>query len=156
MEATEATLKLNKPKKERSPAQKEATAKALGILKAKREAQRKQQEEEVAGVEEDKKEAVLKAKKEQQKAKKIVSALRTVPPEQSPYITATDFEKFKSEVLTSLKPINEVKEKVVEKVIEKPVEKIIERPVEKTIVKEVPVNRVISGNELLDRIFFNR
>ena len=150
MEAVETKLKLVKPKKERSPAQKEATAKALGILRAKREAQRKQQEEEVAGLEEDKKEEVLKVKKEQQKAKKIVSALRTVPPEQSPYITATDFEKFKSEVLTSLKPA------VVEKVVEKPVEKIIEKPVEKTIIKEVAVNRVISGNELLDRIFFNR
>jgi len=152
MEPIETKLKLTKPKKERSPAQKEATAKALSILRAKREAQRKQQEEEVAGVEEDKKEEVLKAKKEQQKGKKIVSALRTVPPEQSPYITTTDFEKFKSEILTTLKPT----EKVVEKVVEKPIERIIEKPVEKTIVKEVAVNRVISGNELLDRIFFNR
>lgn len=148
----EVQLKLAKPKKERSPAQKEATAKALTILRAKREAQKKQQEEEVAGIEEDKKEAVITAKKEQQKAKKLVNTLKAVPPEQSPFITASDFEKFKSEVLSSLKPV----EKPIERIIEKPVERIVERPVEKTVVKEVPINRIVSGNELLDRIFFNR
>lgn len=145
----EVQLKLNKPKKERTPAQKEATAKALSILRSKREAQKKQQEEEVAGVEEDKKEAVMTAKKEQQKAKKLVNTLKAVPPEQSPYVTATDFQKFKSEILTTLKPVEP-------KIIEKPVERIVEKPVEKTIVKEVPINRIVSGNELLDRIFFNR
>ena len=44
--------------------------------------------------------------------------------------------------------------------VEKGVEKVIEKPVEKTVIREVPVQKevvkVVSGNELLDRIFFGR
>ena len=51
-------------------------------------------------------------------------------------------------MLDMVKPVKIVKEKEieVEKVVEKPVivEKVVEKP------------RVISGNDLLDRIFFNK
>lgn len=145
----EVPLKVNKPKKERSPAQKAATAKALEILRSKREANRKAQEEEVAEVEEEKKTEVIKAKTERAKAKKLVNTLRAA--EEVPYLTMSDFEKFKAEMMTSIKPVAPV---------EKVVEKVIEKPVEKTVIREVPVQKevvkIVSGNELLDRIFFGR
>ena len=144
----EVPLKVNKPKKERSPAQKAATAKALEILKAKREANRKAQEEEVAEIQEEKKEEVIKAKTEKQKAKKIINTLSRA--DDVPYITKTDFEAFKNDILTNLKPKEVAAPAVVEKVIEKPIEKTIIREVPKEVVK------VLSGNELLDRIFFGR
>jgi hypothetical protein len=141
----EVPLKVNKPKKERSPAQKAATAKALDILRSKREAQRKAQEEEVAEVQEEKKAEVIKAKTEKQKAKKLVTTLRAA--EEVPYITRNDFDAFKNDIMAHLKPPPPVAlPPVVEKVIEKPV------------IREVPkeVVRVVSGNELLDRIFFGK
>lgn len=146
----EVPLKVNKPKKERSPAQQAATAKALDILRAKRDAQRKAQEEEVAEVQEEKKAEVIKAKVEKQKAKKLVSTLSRA--EEVPYITRNDFDAFKNDILTQLKPKEVAPAPVVERVVEKPV------PVEKTVIREVPkeVVRVVSGNELLDRIFFGR
>jgi hypothetical protein len=143
---TEVPLKVNKPKKERSEKQKAATAKALDILRAKREAQRKTQEEEVAEVQEEKKAEVIKAKTEKQKAKKLVNTLARA--EEVPYITRNDFDTFKNDILSQIKPLSETKK---EPTI---VEKIVEKPVEKTIVRESV--RVVSGNELLDRIFFGK
>jgi len=138
---TEMPLKVNKPKKERSEKQKAATAKALDILRAKREANRKAQEEEVAEVQEEKKAEVIKAKTEKQKAKKLVNTLSQA--QEVPFVTRNDFDSFKNDILSQLKPSN--KEPTI-------VEKIVEKPVEKTIVRESV--RVVSGNELLDRIFF--
>jgi hypothetical protein len=145
----EVPLKVNKPKKERTPAQKAATAKALDILKAKREAQRKAQEEEVAEVQEEKKAEVIKAKTEKQKAKKLVATLSRA--DDVPYITRNDFDAFKNDIMSHLKPTQPVAPVV---------ERVVEKPIEKTIIKEVhipkEVVKVLSGNELLDRIFFGR
>lgn len=128
---------VKKAVKPRSEAQKAATSKALEALRAKREAQKSAQEAEVAEVREE-----VKAEK-----KKPVR----VPPPVS-YATIGDLERFKKEMMSSIVPPTVVEkpvEKVVEKVIEKPVEKVIERVIEKP-------PRIVSGNELLDKIFFGR
>ena len=139
-------LKVNKPKKERSPAQQAATAKALDILRAKRDAQKKAQEEEVAGLDEEKKAEAIKTKTERHKAKKIINTLSRS--DEVPYITKSDFESFKNEFMTLHKPAPVPQAPVVVA----PPPPVVERVVEKPIVKETV--RILSGNELLDRIFF--
>ena len=140
-------LKVNKPKKERSPAQQAATAKALDILRAKRDAQKKAQEEEVAGLDEEKKTEAIKTKTERHKAKKIISTLSRS--DEVPYITKSDFESFKNEFMTLHKPAPVPQAPVI---VAPPPPPVVERVVEKPIVKETV--RILSGNELLDRIFF--
>jgi len=82
-----------------------------------------------------------KERSEKQKAKKLVNTLSQA--QEVPFVTRNDFDSFKNDILSQLKPSN--KEPTI-------VEKIVEKPVEKTIVRESV--RVVSGNELLDRIFF--
>lgn len=60
------------------------------------------------------------------------------------YLTADDFNIFKNDLLSQLRPI----EKIVEK--EKIVDKIIEKPVEKVVVEK------LTGSALLNEIFFKR
>jgi hypothetical protein len=53
-------------------------------------------------------------------------------------------------MLEVIKPVKVIKEKEVE------VEKIVEKPVIVEKVIDRPTTKIISGNELLDRIFFNK
>jgi hypothetical protein len=142
---------VKKSAKPRSEAQKAATSKALTALRAKRESQKAAQEAEVAEV----KEEVKAAKKKPVK----------VPPPVS-YATLGDLERFKKEMMSSMpvveKPVVSadsgeptLREKIIEKplVIEKPLPNVVERIVEKVIEKPP---RIVSGNELLDKIFFGR
>jgi len=59
-------------------------------------------------------------------------------------VTATDLEAMKTSILTALAPKKE-EEKVVEKVKEVPVEKVVEKIVQK--------ERVVTGSELLNKVF---
>ena len=59
-------------------------------------------------------------------------------------VTTTDLEAMKTSILTALAP-KEEEEKIVEKIVEKPVEKVVERVVQK--------ERVVTGSELLNKVF---
>lgn len=136
-------------KKPQTEKQKEAFAKAMAALKSKRETQKKAQEEEAEMLKAEGDELKIQAKKREtlEKAKvgrKKLPALADRPT----YITAAELQKFKLEMLDIVKPVKVIKEREVE------VETIIEKPVvvEKHI--ETKTTKVISGNALLDSIFF--
>jgi len=57
----------------------------------------------------------------------------------TPAVTAADLEGMKTSILTALTPQK----------VEVPVEKIVEKPVEKIVQKE----RIVSGSELLNKVF---
>ena len=119
------------------------------MLKAKRETMKKAQEEEAEMLKAEGDELKIQAKQRERLEKAKLQKKKLPPPsERPPYITAAELQKFKLEMLDMVKPVKIVKEKEieVEKVVEKPVivEKVVEKP------------RVISGNDLLDRIFFNK
>lgn len=138
-------------KKERTPAQKEATAKALAILKERREAKKKDDEERMSKATEAERQRILADKYEKQKQHKA-----KLPPAPS-YVTLADMENMKKEILSALpkevyKAV-EVERKVVKEkpvIVEKPVEKPISKPVEK------PVEKKLTGHELLDKLFFTK
>lgn len=146
---TSVALPEQKPKKVRSEAQKENTVKALAALKAKREALAAKEREEIA---------LLGDAALSKHDKKKLSQLPKIPAV-AEFITKGDLERFKADIF-SMMPKEVVRE------VQVPVEKVVVRekyvPVEKTVVRErvvqqeVPVERKISGNELLDRIFFSR
>ena len=143
MEVEPIKIKTQPPKKERTEKQKEATHKMLGILKAKRESFKKAQEEEATTTEE----VVVEPAPIKPRNKKLPPA-----PE---YITKFHLENFKKELLSSMPtPGERVVEKPVERIVEKPVDRIVERPVEKVVERERIVH--LSGNALLDKIFFGK
>lgn len=134
-------------KKERTPAQKEATAKALNILKERREAKKKAEEDRMKQATEQERQRILAQKYEQKRRNK-----EKLPPPPS-YVTLADMEKFKNDILSSLpkevyKAV-EVEKKVV-KVKEEP------KPVAKPIIASAPVvaPAKLTGHALLDRLFF--
>jgi len=57
-------------------------------------------------------------------------------------VTATDLEAMKSSILSALTPQK----------VEVPVEKVVEKPVEKVVHKE----RIVSGSDLLNAVFFSK
>lgn len=67
-------------------------------------------------------------------------------PKGSLYASKEDFETFKGQMMDTLKTTPIIKE------VERPVEKIVE----KEVIKEVPVEKKVTGSQLLDQIFFNR
>lgn len=138
-------------KKQQTEKQKENFQKALAALKTKREALKKSQEEEAEMLKAEKDELKIQAKQRERLEKAKLGRRKLPPPEERPtYITAAELQKFKLEMLEVIKPVKVVKEKEVE------VEKIVEKPVVVEKVIEKPTTKVISGNELLDRIFFNK
>ena len=139
---------MDKPKKAISDKQRENLQKGMAILKAKREALRKQQEEEATN---NIPEPSVKEKPPSQPPE-----VKPIVREKKKKLTVDDFNNFKSELLTSLKPSERIVE--VEKPVEKIVEKFVDRPVDRIVerIVEKPVNRVISGSELLDRLFFSK
>lgn len=133
-QVVEIEVKLpEKAKKPRSEAQKATTAKALEVLKARREAKNNEEK------------AVKESKELEKEAKRGVK--RSVPVNE--VVTKKDLDEYMKgikELIANTKA--PTVEKVVEKVVEKPVEKVVERVIE----KPAPVK--LSGHALLDELFF--
>jgi hypothetical protein len=111
----------------------------LAKLKAKREANRSTQESDASTEE-----------------PKIIIEQPAKPVAQKPeYLTKNHLESFKKELLSSMpSPGERIVEKPIERIVEKPVERIVERPVERIVEREKIVH--LSGNALLDKIFFGK
>ena len=139
---------MEKPKKAISDKQRENLQKGMAILKAKREALRKQQEEEATNN--------IPEPSVKEKPPNEAPPVKPIVREKKKKLSIDDFNNFKSELLTTLKPSERIVE--VEKPVEKIVEKFVDRPVDRIVerIVEKPVNRVISGSELLDRLFFTK
>jgi len=147
----EVKTKPPKAKKQQTEKQKENFKKALTALKAKRESMKKAQEEETEMLKAEGDELKIQAKQRERLEKAKLQKKKLPPPTERPtYITAAELQKFKLEMLDIVKPQKIVKEKEVE------VEKVIEKPVVVEKVIEKPTTKIISGNDLLDRIFFNK
>lgn len=142
------------PKKPQTEKQKAATQKMLESLKAKREAQKKAQEAEAEMLKAEKDELKIQARQRERLEKAKLQKKKLPPPSERPvYITGAELQKFKLEMLDLVgKPQKIVKEREVE--VEKVVTKEVPVMIEKIIEK--PTTRVISGNDLLDRIFFSK
>jgi len=130
----------------RTEAQIAATAKAFASLQAKRQQAKEDADKEEATMDNEAKQAKLKEKYE--KAQKARKALPPVPN----YVTVSDLNAFKNDLLQFMP-------KTVYKEVPGP-ERVVYRdrpvPVDKVEVKEVVKEKpvVISGNQLLDSIFF--
>ena len=130
----------------RTEAQIAATAKAFASLQAKRQQAKEDADKEEASMDNEAKQAKLKEKYE--KAQKARKALPPVPN----YVTVSDLNAFKNDLLQFMP-------KTVYKEVPGP-ERVVYRdrpvPVDKVEVKEVVKEKpvVISGNQLLDSIFF--
>jgi len=136
-----------KKKKELSEKQRENLSKGMAILKANREAKSKKQEVEVAEAAE---EPVVVAPPVAVVAPVVAPepVAPVVKKERKPrvvknYLTTEDFNSFKSELLTTLKPGTVAPPSV-------PV------PIQSVVPPVAIKERVISGSALLDRIFFNK
>jgi len=124
----------------------------LAGLKTRREATKKAQEEEAEMLKAEKDELKIQARQRERLEKAKLQKKKLPPPSERPtFITAAELQKFKLEMLDMVgKPQKIVKDREVE------VEKIVEKPVIVTKVVEKPTTKVISGNDLLDRIFFSK
>jgi hypothetical protein len=137
-------------KRQQTEKQKENFQKAMAALKAKRESQKKAQEEEAEMLKAEGDEIKIQAKKREQLEKAKLGRRKLPPPSERPtYVTAAELQKFKLEMLDIVKPVKVVKEKEVE------VEKIVEKPIVVEKVIEKPTTKILSGNALLDKIFFS-
>lgn len=130
-------------KKEHSEAKKAALAKMFEALKAKRERQKAEAEAESAEI---------KEQKQQAKLKKIADrkASKRTPPIGS-YVTMRDLEEFKTQ-LVSILPKTIYKEVPVDRIVPQPIAIPVETVREKVV--QVVQPKKISGNDLLDSIFF--
>jgi hypothetical protein len=135
-----------KKKKELSDKQRENLSKGMAVLKAKREAKSKKEEVEVE-VESTPEPVVAPPPIAPPPVAHVVKKERK-PRVVKNYLTTEDFNSFKSELLTSLKP-NSVQQEY------KPVAPIIQPVSVPSAVAQPQIKeRVISGRELLDKIFF--
>jgi hypothetical protein len=144
-----------KEKKARSPAQIAAQQKALATLKEKRDKIKAEEEkaEKEAAVDEGKKAELEKLKYEKAKMQR-----KRLPAPPS-YITTNDLDKFKNDLLGSLRhqPLEPPKEPKPPPMPENRFPAPAPVVVEKVIEKPVPVpQQKLTGHELLDRIFFNK
>ncbi len=139
---------MEKPKRVVTEKQRDNLRKGMEALKARREALRKQQEEEATNN--------IPEPSVKEKPPNDAPPVKPIVREKKKKLSIDDFNNFKNEILTSLKPSERIVE--VEKPIEKIVEKFVDRPVDRIVerIVEKPVNRVISGSELLDRLFFSK
>jgi len=131
------------PKKQLSEAKKAALARMFEGLKAKRELQKADQERETAEVKEERRQAKLRAVAERKQQRRY--------PPVAQYVTLRDLEKFKND-LVSILPKTVYQEVPVDRIVPQPVPVPIETVREKVI--QVPSVKKVSGNELLDNIFF--
>jgi hypothetical protein len=137
---------MEKPKRVVTEKQRDNLRKGMEALKARREALRKQQEEEATNN--------IPEPSVKEKPPNDAPPLKPIVREKKKKLTIDDFNNFKNEILTNLKPSERIVEKPVEKIVE--VEKFVDRPVPVDRIVEKTVNRVISGSELLDRLFFSK
>jgi hypothetical protein len=139
---------MEKPKRVVTEKQRDNLRKGMEALKARREALRKQQEEEATNN--------IPEPSVKEKPPNDAPPVKPIVREKKKKLSIDDFNNFKNEILTSLKPSERIVE--VEKPVEKIVEKFVDRPVDRIVerIVEKPVNRVISGSELLDRLFFSK
>jgi hypothetical protein len=133
-----------KEKKELSPAKKEALAKMFAGLKAKREANKAAHENDSAETKESLKQQYLRRQNERRIARKN--------PTLTSYVTMSDLEHFKNELI-GIMPKTIYKEVPVDRIVPKAIAVPIETVREK-VVQVVQPPKKISGNELLDSIFF--
>jgi len=133
-----------KEKKELSEAKKEALAKMFAGLKAKREASKAAQENDSAETKESKRQQYLRRQNERRIARKN--------PTLTSYVTMSDLEHFKNELI-GIMPKTIYKEVPVDRIVPKAIAVPIETVREK-VVQVVQPPKKISGNELLDSIFF--
>lgn len=130
------------PKKVRSEKQIETTNKLMAMMKEKREANKKAQEQEaekpleVEGLKKPRKPYTKKEKVAVAPAPAAPAAAAAPEPPKTEYLTKASLDDFKRELLGAIPA----------KTVEKPVERIIE--------KEKIVH--LSGNALLDKIFFGK
>ena len=134
-----------KKKKELSEKQRENLSKGMAILKANREAKSKKQEVEVAEASEEPVAPVVAVPVAVVAPEPVAPVVKK---ERKPrvvknYLTTEDFNSFKSELLTTLKPGTVAPPSV-------PV------PIQSVVPPVAIKERVISGSALLDRIFFNK
>jgi hypothetical protein len=139
---------MEKPKRVVTEKQRDNLRKGMEALKARREALRKQQEEEATNN--------IPEPSVKEKPPNDAPPVKPIVREKKKKLSIDDFNNFKNEILTNLKPSERIVE--VEKPVEKIVEKFVDRPVDRIVerIVEKPVNRVISGSELLDRLFFSK
>tara|TARA_R110002126_G_scaffold100249_2_gene231708 strand:+ start:1572 stop:2132 length:561 start_codon:yes stop_codon:yes gene_type:complete len=133
-----------KAKKELSEAKKEAMAKMFSALKAKREANKTAQEIESQSDSDYKRQRKLQKMNEMRQAKKV--------PKLSSYVTMEDLEHFKRELI-GVMPKTIYKEVPVDRIVPKAIAVPIETVREK-VVQVLQPPKKITGNELLDSIFF--
>jgi len=130
-------------KKELSEGKKKAVQAMFEGLKKKREERKAEQEKETAEAKAEKKQAKL------QKQYLAAKARRTPPV--SSYVTMADLEDFKNSLLGQM-PKTIYKEVPVDRIVPKVITVPIETVKEKVI--QVPAVKKITGNELIDSIFF--
>jgi hypothetical protein len=139
---------MEKPKRVVTEKQRDNLRKGMEALKARRDALRKQQEEEATNN--------IPEPSVKEKPPNDAPAVKPIVREKKKKLSIDDFNNFKNEILTNLKPSERIVE--VEKPVEKIVEKFVDRPIDRIVerIVEKPINRVISGSELLDRLFFSK
>ena len=135
--------------------QMEALRKGMDALKAKREALKAKKEEslrKIAAGEPLSDDDVEPPKPAQAppviyvKAPRVDKGVKRSVPQ---YATRDDFATFQNSVLETLQKSSAP---AVERVVETPVEKIVEKIVDREVVRE----KIVSGSEMLDRLFFNK
>jgi hypothetical protein len=145
----------DKRKKENTPvrteAQKAAWAKAMAVMKEKREAHKARQEKEAA----EKKEKLHQIKLKERYAK--IEAKKKILPPVAQYVTVKDLFDFKKEFFDMMphivrEPPPPPKEIYKEVPVDAP--RLVPYPVVKEVVRVVEKPRVITGNELLDKLYF--
>jgi hypothetical protein len=142
---------VKKEKKQANEVQLANLRKAHAVLKEKREKLAKEREEHEAKKAKGEVPADAPAPKFIPKPKKKVESERLMAPrpvitrprkERVKQVTANDLEAMKSSILSALAPQK----------VEVPVEKIVEKPVEKIVQKD----RIVSGSDLLNAVFFSK
>jgi len=135
----------------RPPAKKELTEGKKKAVQAMFEGLKKKREE--RKVEQEKETAEAKAEKKQAKLQKqyLAAKARRTPPVSS-YVTMADLEDFKNQLLGQM-PKTIYKEVPVDRIVPKVIAVPIETVKEK-VVQVLQPPKKISGNELIDSIFF--
>ena len=157
-ESIEDVKPVAKVKKPRTEKQMENMKKAMAALKAKREQRDLDQIQarKIKAVDVEEAKEQLRLAKKEEKAARALDRKKTLPPALG-YMTKSDFDSqmtaFKDAIIQAL-PKEVYRE--VEKIVEKPVEKVTVVP--KTVIREkaVPVPQVLSGSDLLNKIYFNK
>jgi len=144
------------PKKRKaSEKQLEALRKGMAVIKAKREALAKEKEEVKTKIEKGELPQDTPIPKEYQKPRNTIKVkplkvevqaepvVQAVKKPRKPHVSkvAQQLESFKSEMMAMVQKPVEVKTEIVEKVVEKPVERVIQK------------ERVVTGSEMLNKIF---